>query len=216
MSDRVAPVGRVRSTNPQRRRSGASRTPTPREPRPGRFFADSHKRLLQLGSVAAALGSVLALALTVGDRVSGLFEDNGTVRVRIDRVKLETLPLRTYLVTKEGHRLNERMGYSETELESDVLVANVDARYEHSSRGVEFPARLILQARRGSTGRVMAAEAPLDARYVLEDGSDQCGCHEFFFIPSRGRQYRVEVQILRPNSPGSTPLDENASDWLSI
>jgi hypothetical protein len=150
---------------------------------------------LQVGSAAAAVGSVLALTFSVGDRVSSLFKDDGALRVRIDRVELETLPLRTYLVTKEGYRLNERTGYSKAELESDVIVVNLDARYEHSSRGVQFPARLTLLSRRGKSSRIVAAEAPLETQYVLEDGSDHCGCHEFFFLPSRGREYRVEAQI---------------------
>ena len=61
----------------------------------------SYKRVLQAGSVAAALGSILALALTVGDRVSGLVGNDGAPRVRIESVKLENMPLHTFLVTKE-------------------------------------------------------------------------------------------------------------------
>jgi hypothetical protein len=175
----------------------------------------SYKRVLQAGSVAAAFGSILALALTVGDRVSGLVGKDGAPRVRIESVKLENMPLRTFLVTKEQVTSDDPTGYTKKELGSDVLAVDMDLLYEHSSRGVPFPGRLTLQQRSGSGGSIVVVDV-LPHQFVLDDGVDSCGCHDFFFLPQRGREYRVEVQILRPNMPKSEPLADYTSDWSRL
>ena len=175
----------------------------------------SYKRVLQAGSVAAALGSILALALTVGDRVSGLVGNDGAPRVRIESVKLENMPLQTFLVTKEQLTSDDPTGYTQKELRSEVLAVNMDLLYEHSSRGVPFPGRLTLQQRSGSGGSIAVVEV-LQHQFVLDDSADSCGCHDFFFLPQRGREYRVEVQILRPNLPKSAPLADYTSDWSRL
>ena len=173
----------------------------------------SYKRVLQAGSVAAAFGSILALALTVGDRVSGLVGNDGAPRVRIESVKLENMPLQTFLVTKEQLTSDDPTGYTQKELRSEVLAVNMDLLYEHSSRGVPFPGRLTLQQRSG--GSIAVVEV-LQHQFVLDDSADSCGCHDFFFLPQRGREYRVEVQILRPNLPKSAPLADYTSDWSRL
>jgi hypothetical protein len=167
--------------------------------------------LLRAGSVAAAIGSVLALFFTVGDRVSALFDDDsGAPRVRIESVELEKMSLRTFLETRKGGEFGD---YSDKELDREVIVANIDARYEHSSRGVPFPAKLILETR-ASDGRAHPVGEPFELDYTLDAADDTCGCHEWFDLPSHGRQYRVEVQIMRPsNAAYSAPLADKASDW---
>jgi hypothetical protein len=175
----------------------------------------SQKRLIQAGSLAAALGSILGLAFTVGDRVTGLFgHDDSTPRVHIEKVALDTMSLRTFLVTKKAHTPGAPFGYTKKELDRDVLVVDIRAQYAHSSRGVSFPVSLTLEAR-GRDGRIEPVDA-FSANYVLDDSNDSCGCHEYFRLPLRGREYRVEMQILRPNAPVSEPLDESASDWYRI
>ena len=198
----------------RRRRSRRSGTRSRLDPPRRRFL--SLNPVLRAGSVAAALGSVLALFLTVGDRVSGLFadDDSGAPRVHIDSVELETMPLRTFLVT----RLQQEppFGYNEKELDRDVIVASIDMRYEHSSRGVPFPAKLTLETR-GSDGRARAVDRPLELEYTLDASNDTCGCHEWFNLPSHGREYRLGVQILRPsNAPQSAPLADEESDWYRL
>jgi hypothetical protein len=175
-------------------------------------LSHSHRRLLQLGSAAAALGSVLALLFTVGDRISGLFGDEGGPRVRIDRVELEAMSLRTYLVTKK--RRKPPFGYPPKELDSDVLVVSFRARYEHSAAGVLFPAWLTLLTREGD--RPVTVEEPLERFYNLDASDDSCGCHEIFRLPPRGREYRAQVQIMSPEAPDSQPLDEKESDWYLL
>lgn len=206
-------MGSARSGDVRPRRSRRSRKGSPADAPRGQLLSESHKRLLQIGSAAAALGSVLALVFTVGDRVSGLFENDGTPRVRIDRVELETMPFRTYLVTKDAKLPNELPRYgSKTDLDRDVLVVSFPARFERSSRGVLFPARLTLQAR-NRDDRIVAVDA-FQLQVVLDAGDDDCACHAYFPLRSRGQEYRVEVQISRPSAPaGSDPLDEERSDW---
>ena len=193
------------------RRSGkTSPIDEPREP----FLSKTHKRLLQIGSAAAAIGSVLALVFTVGDRVSGLFESDEGPRVRVDRVELEAMPLRTYLVTKE--REKPPFHYKPTELESDVLVVSFRARYKGSAAGVKFPFWLTLLERKN--GRAVTVEEPLEGYHNMQKPDDECGCHEIFQLPPRGRGYRAQVQIMDPEapSPDSQPLAEARSDWYRL
>ena len=175
----------------------------------------SYKRVVQAGSVAAALGSILALALTVGDRVSGLGGHDGAPRVRIESVKLENMPLQTFLATKEQLTSDDPTGYTQKELRREVLAVNMDMLYDHSSRGVPFPGRLTLQERSGTGGKIGLVDV-LQHQFVLDDSADSCGCHDFFFLPQRGREYRVEVQILRPNQPKSEPLANYTSAWSRL
>jgi len=172
----------------------------------------SQRRLIQLGSLAAALASILGLVFTVGDRVLGqLRHDDGTAHVRIDDVSLEQMSLRTYLTTKTAHVPGTPFGYTKRELAEQVLVADIRALYSHSSRGVPFPVRLTLESR-GKDGSVVEVDS-VSENYVLNAATDSCGCSEYFRIPRRGREYRVEMQVLRPNAPTSQPLDRHTSDW---
>ncbi len=109
----------------------------------------SQKRLLQAGSLAAALASILGLVFTVGDRVTGQFSHGQTTaHVQIDDLSLTKMSLRTFLVTKKAHVPGTPFGYGKKELDDPVLVVDVRARYAHSSRGVPFPVKLTLEARR--------------------------------------------------------------------
>jgi hypothetical protein len=172
----------------------------------------SQKRLLQAGSLAAALASILGLVFTVGDRVTGQFSHGQTTaHVQIDDLSLTKMSLRTFLVTKKAHVPGTPFGYEKKELDDQVLVVDVRARYAHSSRGVPFPVKLTLEARRAD-GSIDAVDSASES-YVLDAGKDSCGCSEYFRIPQRGREYRVEMQVLRPNAPTSEPLDQRASNW---
>lgn len=175
----------------------------------------SYKRVLQAGSIAAAFGSILALALTVGDRISGWVGSEGGPRVRIESVELENMPLKTFLVTKEQLTPDEPTGYTPKELSRGVLAVSMDLLYERSSRGVPFPGRLTLQQRSDGGGGIDVVDV-LQHQFVLDDSIDSCGCHDFFFLPRRGREYRVEVQVLRPGQPKSEPLADYTSDWTRL
>jgi hypothetical protein len=214
MESEVTARTRAAMENGQRADGGRRQS---RRPRTGSRLKASRERFLSLdpilraGSVAAALGSVIALFLTVGNGVKGLFgHDSGAPRVHIDSVELEKMDLRTFLVTKEHQK--PPFGYSKRELGRDVVVANIDAQYERSSRGVSFPATLTLESR-ASDGRVHPVQL-LELNYTLDASDDTCGCHQWFKLPSQGREYRLDVEILRPSNAAHPPaLAHKASDW---
>jgi hypothetical protein len=209
-------MGSAKPGDVRPRRSRRSRKSSPADadaPR-GQLLSESHKRLLQVGSAAAAIGSVLALVFTVGDRVSGLFEGDGGPRVRVDGVELEAMPLQTYLETKA----REKPPFSEykpKELQGDVLVVSFHAEFKGSAPGVRFPYWLTLLGRRKT--RVVTVEPPLERYVNVEKVDDECACYENFVLPPRGREYRAQVQIMDPDgSPHSQPLAEAKSDWYPL
>jgi hypothetical protein len=171
----------------------------------------SYRRLLQLGSAAAAVASILGLAFTVGDRASSLFGGGAATGVHLERVTLETMPFRTYLETREKRDEVTGLGYSPGELDSRVLAVDYDARFEGWSKGATFEVELILQRQDGD-GRVETV-AEHQMKQTLDAADDFCGCYTFFFLPAGKGTYRVEVQILRPNAPDAQPLQRRHSDW---
>ena len=179
---------------------GASRT---------RLF--SLRRLLQLGSAAAAIGSILGLAFTVGDRAVGLFANGNATGVHVERVMLETMPFRTYLETREKRTEVTGLGYSQPDLDADVLVVDYDTRFEGWTKGATFDVDLVLQTRDGA-GRVKTVDHH-EMKQTLDAANDYCGCYTFFFVPRASAAYRVEVQILRPNARDAQPLKRGKSDW---
>jgi hypothetical protein len=175
----------------------------------------SQRRLIQAGSLAAAFASILGLVFTVGDRVLGQFRHaDSAAHVRIDDLSLEKMSLRTFLTTKTPHVPGTPFGYTKQELDGQVLVVDIRARYSHSSRGVPFPVKLSLETRRRD-GSVAEVDA-VSENYVLDASTDSCGCSEYFRIPHRGREYRVDMQVLRPNAPTSEPVDQRTSSWYRV
>jgi hypothetical protein len=211
-------MGSAGSGDVRPRRSRRSRKGSPADadaPR-GQLLSESHKRLLQIGSAAAAIGSVLALVFTVGDRASGLLKGNdGGPRVSVADVELEPMSLQQYLVTKERKTPPFPPQYTEKDLQRDVLVVTFHAEYNESAPGVRFPYWITLLGRKGT--RVVVAEPPLERNALLKKADDACDCHEVFNLPPRGRQYRAQVQIMDPEAPpNSQPIAEAKSDWYRL
>lgn len=175
----------------------------------------SYKRVLQAGSVAAALGSILALVLTVGTQFSGLFGSDGTPRVHIKSVKLEPMPLGSYVMTYDPPGPGEPTGYTKKELDGKVLAVSIDMQYENATRGGHFRGILTLDERTRPGGRLLP---PFSLRhdYALNAGRDSCVCHDFFFLSRPGSEYRVKVQILRPNLPHAQPFAEYTTEWSGL
>lgn len=171
------------------------------------------RRMIQLGSAAAAVASILGLAFTVGDKVTGAFA-SGQPRVGIRAVSVETMSLRSYLDTKAGHIPGQPYGYSKKDLDSRVIVADLGVQWSHAYTGDRFPANLTLQ-RRARNGSIVSADAYSES-FGLNAGEDSCGCHAWFRIPKHPGPYRVSLQIMRPNEPSADPLDERASDWVRL
>jgi hypothetical protein len=193
----------------RRRRS----TTPPADASRRQFF--SQRRLVQTGSVAAALGSILGLVFTVGDRARGYFERDEGTGVQIERVALETsMPLRTYFKVRENRDDVRGLGFTEEELDKEVLIVDYDVRFEGGSKGVEYLFNRALQ-RRDVSGRITTVGAPRSDPRTLDADDDQCGCTDYFFFPDRGAMYRVVVEIRRPNAPSAEPLDRGESNWYT-
>lgn len=178
------------------------------EPMHARVF--SLKRLLQLGSAAAALASILGLAFTIGDRALGLFASESAAGVQIEKVALEPMTFRTYLETREGRTDVTGLGYSQEDLDAQVLAVAYDARFGGWAKGATFDVGLTLQTR-DRKGQVKSIDKH-QMKQTLDAADDFCGCNTFFFVPRRGR-YRVDLQIYRPNAPAAEPLQRKLSDW---
>jgi hypothetical protein len=170
--------------------------------------------MIQLGSAAAALASILGLAFTLGDKVTGAFAGGSKPHVGIHAVSLQTMSLRNYLDTKVGHTPGAPYGYSKKDLDSRVLVADLAVQWSHDYPGDRFPANLTLQ-RRQTDGSIVTADAYSET-FGLDRGDDSCGCHAWFKIPKRPGPYRVNLQVMHPNDPVADPLDERASDWVRL
>jgi hypothetical protein len=189
----------------------ASRAAQAERPSPTGLF--SLRRLLRLGSAAAAVGSILGLALTVGDRAVSVFERGGSTGVHLEQVLVEPMPFRTYLQTREKRDVVKGLGYTERDLDAEVLVVDYEARFEGWSRGATFDVDLGLQTR-DAKGRIRTIDVHR-MKQTLDAANDYCGCYSFFFVPEGKAEYRVEVQILRTNARDAEPLQRRHSDWYA-
>jgi hypothetical protein len=190
-----------------------SETPaTDRSRRDGLF---SQKRLIQAGSVAAAIASIFGLALTVGDRVTGLFGSDATPKPELHEVAIDRIKLRTYLATRTNPTIDDKPDYTPKELKSDVVVVDIRASYAHAKTGEHFPVRITLE-RRAPTGSADVVSSHT-VQYYFESETDQCVCHDYFELPRQPGAYRAEVQILDPSGRRSElVIDQAESRWLRV
>jgi hypothetical protein len=170
----------------------------------------SLKSLIRLGSAAAAVGSIVGLAFTVGDRAVSAFAHDAA-GVHVEQVTLERMPFRTYLETREKRTEVEGLGYTRRDLDSEVLAVDYDTRWKGWSKGATFDVDLVLQTL-DDEGRLRTLDQHR-MKQTLDAADDFCGCFGFFFVPGRAAKYRVEVQILRPNALDAEPLQRRHSDW---
>ena len=175
----------------------------------------SQKRLIQAGSIAAAIGSILGLAFTIGDRFTGVFGSDAAPKPELRGVTIERMTLRMYLATRTNPTVGDKPDYSEKERASDVLVVDVRASYAHAKTGEHFPVRITLErrARNGSADVV----SPHLLQYYFESETDECVCHDYFELPRQPGAYRAEVQILDPSGRRSElVIDQATSRWLRV
>ena len=173
----------------------------------------SYRRLVQAGSVAAALGSIVGLAFTVGDRVAAPFRDEERTGIHLEQVAVtEAIPLRDYFATRENRTDVDGLGFTKAELARDVLVVDYDARFEGGTKGEAFLFDRTLQ-RRGADGRITIVDRQSEPQ-TLDSADDSCGCFDYFFFPGRGAEYRVVVEVKRPNAPNADPIQRRESEWF--
>ena len=173
----------------------------------------SYRRLMQVGSAAAALGSIVGLAFTVGDRVAAPFRDEERTGVHLEQVEVtEAIPLRDYFATRENRTDVDGLGFTDEELARDVLVVDYDARFEGGTKGEAFLFDRTLQ-RRGADGRITIVGRQSEPQ-TLDAADDSCGCFDYFFPRGRGAEYRVVVEVRRPNAPTADPIQRRESAWF--
>jgi hypothetical protein len=174
------------------------------------------KRLLHAGSIAAAIGAILGLFFTVGDRVTGVFDDDGseTPSAELHGVSVQRMTLRAYIATRTKLSPDDRPDYSEKEMDADVLAVDVRAQYSNARRKEHFPVVLTLE-RRDAKGRPVAVQTHRQ-EYYLETDDDKCVCHDRFPIPAGAHALRVQVQLLDPDLNVTSPVDQLESEWLRV
>jgi hypothetical protein len=173
----------------------------------------SYRRLVQAGSAAAAVGSIVGLLFTVGDRIAAPFRDEERTGIHLEQVAVtEAIPLRDYFATRENRTDTSKTGFSERELDRDVLVVDYDARFEGGTKGEAFLFDRTLQ-RRGPDGRITIVDMRADQQ-TLDAADDSCGCFDYFFFPGRGAEYRVVVEVKRPTAPNADPIQRRESEWF--
>ena len=124
----------------------------------------------------------------------------------------EAIPLRDYFATRENRTDVDGLGFSEEELARDVLVVDYDARFEGGTKGEAFLFDRTLQ-RRGADGRITIVGRQSEPQ-TLDAADDSCGCFDYFFLRGRGAEYRVVIEVKRPNAPNADPIQRRESDWF--
>lgn len=174
----------------------------------------AYRRLVQVGSAAAALASIVGLFFTVGDRARGLFGSSSSDGVHLEKVVVDRMPFRAYLKTRENEDNVTGLGYSSADLAASVLAVDFDAGFKGWTKGAVFPVKLTLESR-NAAGR--SSFATHDVKETLDAANDYCGCHSFFFVPKQAASYRVTVQVFRPdNAPQSNPLQSIETGWTRV
>jgi hypothetical protein len=142
--------------------------------------------------IAASLALALAIVLGVS-RLSGS-EDPG---VGIEGVRVEMTQSQT----------------SETTSVNNVLVATAFVNFRGSAPGAEYSVKFTLETRDSPGGPVIPVGSQTKP-FVLDGENDQCSCRQRFEDVTRGREYRVYVEVLDPTQPTRVRLDDDRSRWI--
>lgn len=167
------------------------------------------KRLVQLGSAAAALASIVGLLFTVGDRASGIF-GGPHYGIELEQIALARTPFATYLTTREDKQEVSGVGYSADDLRTKGLAVDFDLAFKGWTKGSSFKVKLLLDSR-DAAGRPSFAFH--DLTETLNAANDHCVCHTFFFVPKQAKRVRITVQVFRAGAGNSQPLQATQSRW---
>jgi TIR domain len=148
-------------------------------------------------TIAAGIAAVLVLAVVIGLAVSWLSGDGGEPRVSIGRVDAEMIKFQP----------------PGTTLAKDALVGTASVSVKDSVRGVEYLLTFRLERRDSPDGPAIP-EGSQDMPFVVDKKNDQCSCQQRFLSVSRGKEYRVFVEIYDPSLPTAERLDHAWSNWV--
>lgn len=175
----------------------------------------SRTLLLEIGGVAAALGSILglvvffvpALDLSGGDsadKVVTVLGDGAEIGLAVGR-EVESL---TY-----GQWLELETGSTEGTTPEEQRVRGVNVHYRAEfpayAHGAPFRARFTLVDQTNATRHTHTTEARLDA------DRDTCRCAEFVPVPAGAASYRVLVELFRPGAEFAAPVLGQRTDWFT-
>jgi hypothetical protein len=174
--------------------------------------------ILQAGSVAAALTSIVGLVVFFAP---GLTSSGGGDNERATTVVLPQGQEIKLAIANDYMPARVTYGrYLELEEEGskgvppdELATPGVDVHYRVEMRGygkgAPFRTRFKLYNQAGVAVHEHEAEATLDA------DSDECRCTEFVPVPVSAQSYRVEVAVFRPGAPYAAPVVAQYTSWFS-
>ena len=148
------------------------------------------RTLLAAGAVAAALGSIVGLALTIRGLLDPPAKSAGTVEMKI----LSTTPLTfgDWLRSMPEPVLTDR--FSAAQLKQPGRMIAFDVTTENFEVGVQLPLQLTLYG--GPRPK------PVPKGTLRVERAKSCGFREWVAIPPGRRQHTIQVDIYPPGRTG--------------
>ena len=190
---------------------------------PGALFRRPIALVLQAGSVAAAITSILGLVVIFAPGLvrglslgggDGSAEREVTVEVSkgqeiklaiADKAAVERMTFGKWLRDETG----TDAGVSAAERRRPGVNVHYRAKFPGFALGSPFRARFSLKDEAGVTSGVHVTKGRLDA------DSDECRCAEFVPVPVAPKSYRVLVELYRPGAPFAAPVIGAYTDFFS-
>lgn len=174
--------------------------------------------VLQAGSVAAAIGSILGLVAVLapgllpggGDdgirEVTAVLPKGQEIKLGIaEEGAVERMTFGRWLALETG----STAGSSPAERRRPGVNVHYSAKFPGFALGAPFRARFTLKDQAGVTRHLHMTKGRLDA------DRDECRCSEFVPVPVGPKSYRVLVELFRPGAPYSAPVLGQHTDWFS-
>jgi hypothetical protein len=173
-------------------------------PRPGRRFVPLAltRPVLALGALAAALGSILALAASLG----GLF--SGSPPGEVTTFQLQPLQPLSYGEWRQ-HEHVSNAGVAAAQLETPGRLIAYDLDTAGFRSGSFLPVRIILHDvthRRSTT---------IDGDPIEVNGHRDCGCFDWVAVPEGDVRYFVEVAVFAQSAAREQPLKSASTPIFS-
>jgi hypothetical protein len=189
-------VGRLIETIQQVREGAPTDGSARARPRPaGRATAPRRPGAWTIA--AAGIAAVLTIAVVIGLAVSWLSGGGGEPSVSVDSVDAELAKFQP----------------TPTEIAKDVIIATAHVTVRHSVPGTPYKLTFQLESRDSPAGPV-SREGATDMPFVVDKRNDQCSCDLRFESFSRGKEYRVRVDIYDESLETAAQLDHEWSNWV--
>jgi hypothetical protein len=169
----------------------------------------AYRLVVQLGAAAAAIASIVGLALTFAHLWSGGTGSTLPLRVTIDKPDVHTTTFGDYLM-EHGR---SRKGVPHDDLVSKVVAVDYRATVDHAPAKTTYPLRLTLQKSRKGIFTTIEQKEGVRLDTGIDTGTDRTIGDEYFArLPGPGL-YRLRVDVVSAADPtnvlDSRPLDFN-------